>query len=39
MAALSVLALVEQVAPHGHLLRRMLGAAFLGAGICGLGFQ
>ena len=39
MAALSVLALVEQIAPQGHLLRRMLGAAFLGAGIFGLGFQ
>lgn len=39
MAALTVLALAEQIAPHGHLLRRLLGAAFLGAGIFGLGFQ
>ena len=38
MAALGVLALVEQVAPQGRVLRRGLGAVFLGAGILGLGF-
>jgi predicted metal-binding membrane protein len=37
MAALSVLALVEQVAPRGQAVRRVLGAAFLVAGILGLG--
>ena len=36
MAALSVLALAEQVAPHGQMLRRALGAALLVAGILGL---
>jgi predicted metal-binding membrane protein len=38
MAALSVLALVEQIVPRGQAVRRMMGAAFLGAGILGLGF-
>jgi predicted metal-binding membrane protein len=33
MAALAVLALVEQVAPQGQMLRRALGAAFLVAGV------
>jgi len=37
MAALGVLALVEQIAPHGQILRRGLGAVFLGAGIFGPG--
>jgi predicted metal-binding membrane protein len=37
MAALSVLALVEQIAPRGQAVRRVLGAAFLGAGFLGLG--
>jgi predicted metal-binding membrane protein len=39
MAALSALALAEQIAPHGQMLRRALGVALLGAGILGLGFQ
>ena len=38
MAALSVVALVEQIVPRGQAVRRMMGAAFLGAGILGLGF-
>ena len=33
MAALAALALMEQVAPHGHLLRQPLGVAFIAAGI------
>ena len=33
MAALGVLALLEQVAPQGHLLRRVLGVGFLAAGL------
>jgi predicted metal-binding membrane protein len=32
MAALASLALVEQTAPHGHLLRRAIGALLLIAG-------
>jgi len=36
MATLAMMALVEQVAPHGQLLRRALGAAFLVAGLGGL---
>ena len=39
MAVLGVLALAEQIAPHGQMLRRALGAALLVAGIFGLGFQ
>jgi predicted metal-binding membrane protein len=38
MAALSVLALAEQIVPRGQTVRRMMGVAFLGAGILGLGF-
>ena len=37
MAALSVMALVEQIAPRGQAVRRLLGATFVGAGILGLG--
>jgi predicted metal-binding membrane protein len=37
MAALAVLAVVEQIAPHGEMLRRGLGVAFLTAGILALG--
>ena len=37
MAALSVLALIEQVAPQGPVLRRVLGVAFLAAGVWRLG--
>jgi predicted metal-binding membrane protein len=37
MAMLAVLALVEQVAPQGQVLRRVLGGAFLVAGIWRLG--
>jgi len=33
MAALGVLALVEQVAPQGHVLRRALGVGFLATGM------
>jgi predicted metal-binding membrane protein len=33
MAALAILALVEQAAPQGQMMRRALGAAFLVAGI------
>ena len=33
MAALGVLALVEQIAPHGDRLRRVLGGVFLVAGL------
>ena len=33
MAALSAPALVEQIAPHGQVVRRSMGAAFLVAGI------
>jgi predicted metal-binding membrane protein len=36
MAALGVMAFVEQITPHCQRLRRGLGAAFLGAGIFGL---
>ena len=38
MAVLAVMALVEQIAPHGQIVRRGLGAVFLAAGIFGLGF-
>ena len=38
MVALGVLALGEQIAPHGRMLRRGLGAVFLAAGIFALGF-
>jgi predicted metal-binding membrane protein len=38
MAALSVLALVEQIAPRGQVVRRVTGAAFLVAGISRLTF-
>jgi len=38
MAALGVVALVEQIAPNGHMLRRGLGGVLLGAGIFGPGF-
>ena len=38
MVALGVLAFVEQIAPHGEMLRRGLGVVFLVAGIWGLGF-
>ena len=38
MAALGVVALVEQIAPNGHMLRRGLGGVLLGAGILGPGF-
>ena len=38
MAALTALSLVEQIAPHGQAVRRLAGAAFLVAGILGLGF-
>jgi predicted metal-binding membrane protein len=37
MGALGVLALGEQIAPHGRMLRRGLGAVFLAAGIFALG--
>ena len=37
MAALTVLSLVEQIAPRGQAARRLLGGAFLVAGILGLG--
>ena len=38
MVALAVLALLEQIAPHGQMLRRGLGVVFLAAGIAGLVF-
>ena len=38
MVALGVVALLEQIAPHGQILRRGLGLVFLVAGIAGLGF-
>lgn len=38
MVALAALALAEQIAPHGQLLRRGLGVVFVAAGIFGLGF-
>ena len=34
MTALGIVALLEQTTPHGELLRRALGAAFLVAGLC-----
>jgi predicted metal-binding membrane protein len=37
MAALGAVALIEQTAPKGELLRRVLGGALLGAGILRLG--
>ena len=37
MTALGLLALVEQIVPQGHRLRRVLGSAFLVAGIWRLG--
>jgi predicted metal-binding membrane protein len=39
MVALGVLALVEQISPHGQMLRRGLGVVFLVAGIVGLGLR
>jgi predicted metal-binding membrane protein len=33
MAALGAVALGEQIAPHGHILRRSIGAAFLAAAV------
>jgi predicted metal-binding membrane protein len=39
MAALSMLALAEQIAPHGQMLRRALGFAFLVAGMLRLIFR
>jgi predicted metal-binding membrane protein len=39
MMALGTIALVEQTAPHGELLRRLLGGAFLVAGIFRLGMS
>ncbi len=37
MAALGMLALIEQVAPNGHVLRRVLGVGFLALGVWWLG--
>jgi predicted metal-binding membrane protein len=36
MATLGVIALLEQIGPQGHTSRRVLGGAFLAAGICQL---